>query len=133
MWVTEQGKIIMSDSSNDKRRFSRVDFNTSTTISSGNHHWQSHLVDISLKGALINLPDGWGGSIGDEYKVAVILKEDEVAINMTASVAHIQDSNIGFRCEHIDSNSITHLRRLMELNLGDAELVNRELSMLDHA
>ncbi len=123
----------MSDSSNDKRRFSRVDFNTFTTISRDNHHWQSYLIDISLKGLLIDLPEGWHGNIGDEYKVAVILKEDEVAINMTASIVHIQHNRIGFRCEHIDTNSITHLRRLMELNLGDAELVNRELSMLNHA
>jgi len=123
----------MSDSSDNKRRFSRVDFNTSTLISNDNHHWQSELVDISLKGALVNLPEGWAGKIGDEYKVTVILKEDEVAINMSATVAHIQDNHIGFRCEHIDFSSITHLRRLMELNLGDAELVNRELSMLDHA
>ena len=122
----------MSNSSNEKRRFSRVDFNTNTTISSDSHHWQSHLVDISLKGALIDLPEGWSGKIGDEFKVAVILKEDEVSIDMTTSVAHIQDNRIGFRCEHIDFSSITHLRRLMELNLGDAELVNRELSMLDH-
>jgi len=123
----------MNSSLTNKRRFSRVDFNTSTTISRGNHHWQSHLVDISLKGALVDLPEGWDGSIGDEYQVAVILKEDEVAIKMAASVAHIQDSRIGFRCEHIDSNSSPHLRRRMELNLGDAELVNRELSMLDQA
>ncbi len=121
----------MSSSSTEKRRFSRVDFNTSTTISCDNHHWQSRLVDISLKGALIALPEEWAGKIGDEYKVAVILKEDEVSINMSASVAHIQDNCIGFRCEHIDFSSITHLRRLMELNLGDAELVNRELAMLD--
>jgi len=123
----------MSDSSNNKRRFSRVDFNTATQISNDNHHWQSELVDISLKGALVGRPDGWSGKIGDEYKVAVILKEDEVAINMSTTVAHIQDKHIGFHCEHIDSSSITHLRRLMELNLGDAELVHRELSMLDHA
>ena len=122
----------MSDSSNNKRRFSRVDFNTATQISNDNHHWQSELVDISLKGALVGRPDGWSGKIGDEYKVAVILKEDEVAINMSTTVAHTQDNHIGFRCEHIDFSSITHLRRLMELNLGDAELVNRELSMLDH-
>ncbi len=123
----------MSGASNEKRRFSRVDFNTSTTISSGGNHWQSSLIDISLKGALIGRPDGWSGKIGDEYKVTVVLKEDEVAIDMSAAVVHIQDESIGFRCDHIDSSSITHLRRLMELNLGDAELVNRELSMLNQA
>jgi len=51
---------------------------------------------------------------------------------MTASVAHIDPTRIGFICEHIDLDSITHLKRLVELNLGDEELLHRELSSLIH-
>jgi len=45
----------MSDDAKAKRRFTRVDFDATTTIndSSGNH-WQSQLIDISLKEPLIN-------------------------------------------------------------------------------
>ncbi len=121
----------MSDFSNEKRRFSRIVFNSSATISDDNNRWQSDLIDISLKGALLALPDGWQGDIGDEYGLELQLN-DEIAIQMNVSVAHIEARHIGFRCEHIDFDSITHLRRLMELNLGDAELINRELSMLGH-
>ncbi len=122
----------MSDSSNEKRRFSRIDFDITATITDNiGNHWQSNLIDISLKGALLDLPEGWQGNIGDECNIELHL-HDEVAIHMGVVVAHIENQHIGFRCEHIDFNSITHLRRLMELNLGDAELVNRELSMLSH-
>ncbi len=38
-----------------------------------------------------------------------------------------------FRCEHIDIDSITHLKRLIELNLGDEALLHRELAHLIHA
>jgi len=121
----------MGDNSQDKRHFSRVDFNTTATISDGTSRWQSKLIDISLKGALLELPDGWQGRIGDECKIELPLSDDDdVTIHMSVSVAHIQERHIGFRCEDIDFDSITHLRRLMELNLGDAELINRELSML---
>jgi len=34
------------------------------------------------------------------------------------------------RCLSIDLDSITHLRRLLELNLGDPQLVERELLQL---
>ncbi|VAX04921.1 hypothetical protein MNBD_GAMMA20-584, partial [hydrothermal vent metagenome] len=43
---------------------------------------------------------------------------------------HSENDHIGFRCEHIDLESISHLRRLVELNLGDAKLLDRELSAL---
>jgi hypothetical protein len=34
------------------------------------------------------------------------------------------------RCENIDIDSITHLRRLVDLNAGDASLLDREFSAL---
>ena len=49
---------------------------------------------------------------------------------MKVIVARIDHDHIGFYCKNIDFDSIVHLKRLMELNLGNAELVNRELSAL---
>jgi hypothetical protein len=37
---------------------------------------------------------------------------------------------IGYRWEKIDLDSFSQLKRLVELNLGDPELLNRELSAL---
>lgn len=122
-----------SDRSHEKRRFSRVDFNTTATITDNQDRWQSRLIDISLKGALLTLPEKWQGNIGDAFKIELPLDDSNVTIQMGVSVAHIQEQHVGFRCEHIDFDSITHLRRLMELNLGDAELVNRELSTLNYS
>ena len=45
---------------------------------------------------------------------------------------HIEDDHTGYRCEHIDLDSISHLRRLVELNLGDPDILDRELSELSH-
>ena len=41
----------------------------------------------------------------------------------------LQD-HLGFVCRHIDLDSISHLRRLVELNLGDESLLERELAAL---
>jgi hypothetical protein len=49
---------------------------------------------------------------------------------MDVTVAHCESEHVGFHCDHIDIDSITHLRRLVELNLGDPELLERELSAL---
>jgi hypothetical protein len=40
---------------------------------------------------------------------------------------------MGLQTEHIDLDSISHLRRLIELNVGDADILNRELGELVHA
>jgi hypothetical protein len=37
---------------------------------------------------------------------------------------------LGFVCQYIDLDSISHLRRLVELNLGDGSLLERELAAL---
>ena len=61
---------------------------------------------------------------------SVSLGDGKITITMDVVTAHIRDNRIGFCCIHIDLESITHLRRLMELNLGDEEQMNRELSAL---
>lgn len=120
----------MTDASEEKRRFTRVDFDATTTVSDNSGgHWHTQLLDISLKGVLVERPDAWQGEIKDEFKIEIQLNND-ITIAMSVTVAHIEKTQVGFRCEHIDFDSISHLRRLMELNLGDAELINRELSML---
>lgn len=53
-----------------------------------------------------------------------------MCIKMDITVAYIEDQQIGLDCKGIDLDSITHLRRLVELNLGDANLLKRELMAL---
>jgi hypothetical protein len=49
---------------------------------------------------------------------------------MDVEVAHQENDEMGLNCKDIDVDSITHLRRLVELNLGDPKLLERELSAL---
>jgi hypothetical protein len=46
------------------------------------------------------------------------------------SNSHTRGQNAGLLCLDIDIDSVTHLRRLVELNLGDSDLLERELSAL---
>ena len=49
---------------------------------------------------------------------------------MEATVVHHQGQDYGLACREIDLDSVTHLRRLVALNLGDAALLERELTLL---
>lgn len=52
---------------------------------------------------------------------------------MAGELAHVEGERSGVLCRSIDLESITHLRRLIEMNLGDAALVERELAALINA
>ncbi len=116
----------------DRRKFSRIPFSATAHLKaySGDLHLNCDVIDISLKGILIKMPQQWKGELHEKYKVDLLLENAELVINMYATVAHIDENSIGFLCEHIDLDSISHLKRLVELNLGDEAVLHRELSAL---
>ena len=113
----------------EKRRFTRVLFNAPVTLTLSEHSWDTTNIDLSLNGALIQQPQGWDGKLNDACTLTLQLSEND-RIEMQAIIAYAEDSRIGLHCKHIDIDSITHLRRLMELNSANAELLDRELSLL---
>lgn len=120
---------MSDDDSKERRHFSRIPFDAKAALSSPAGQWHSTLIDLSLNGALLERPAGWTGAGGESCTLHIHLGGD-ILISMDATVAHIDEIHIGLRCAHIDLDSIAHLRRFVELNLGDSELLNRELSAL---
>jgi hypothetical protein len=114
------------------RLFTRIPFEATAQLvnKKDNRTWECRLLDISLKGILVSEPQGWQGNLDELFLVTLTLDNSDVEIRMEVSTAHIEQHHIGFRCEHIDLDSITHLRRLVELNVGDTQILNRELSAL---
>lgn len=60
----------------------------------------------------------------------VHLNKTNDQISMESAVTHVEGRRAGLHCLTIDLDSVTHLRRLVELNLGDPALLERELSAL---
>lgn len=87
------------------------------------------MIDISLKGMLLRRPTDWSGHSGDRFRVELQLAGG-IFISMGILVAHVGSQSIGCQLDKIDIDSFSHLKRLIELNLGDARLLNRELSAL---
>jgi hypothetical protein len=122
---------MSSESSENRRKFQRVLFDANTRIRGKSVDTPAKLIDISLNGALLERPKHWSTTEGDEVSIAIKLdREEAFSIEMQARVAHTEDDRVGLHCEHIDMDSITNLRRLLELNLGNPELLERELAAL---
>lgn len=111
-----------------RRHFSRVPFNGEATFSSAGHAYDCTVLDLSLKGALIAIEHA--GSRTDTRCELLLRLGGDAMVRMQGHVAHVENDHLGIACEAIDLDSITHLRRLIELNLGNPALLERELASL---
>lgn len=116
--------------SENRRRFHRIHLDCRASIEACGVTHETQLIDISLKGALLSRPIEWNVQSGTHCVVTIALDPDAIQLAMEGVIVHIEPDRLGIRCHHIDIESAGHLRRIVELNLGDAELLNRELSAL---
>jgi hypothetical protein len=108
------------------RAFTRIFFDAETVVIQGEYIWPVQLVDISLRGMLIRTLADQSLNLSAPVEVSVHLGGG-IEIRMDGRIANQRDDLTGIVCEHIDVDSMTHLRRLVELNVGDTSLLEREL------
>ncbi len=113
----------------ERRRFRRIDFDARVEIAQGDKNWQAQLLDISLKGLLLAKMGPYQLQPTVPLLVKIILS-DHTSIAMSAQVVHQTLEQLHLACVTIDIDSISHLRRLIELNIGDANAAERELTEL---
>ncbi|MCU7938055.1 MAG: PilZ domain-containing protein [gamma proteobacterium symbiont of Bathyaustriella thionipta] len=110
-------------SENEKRHFSRVPFISSVNILFDDKSIECGLLDISLKGLLIELPDTFTIKKNTRYSLTLILSE-KVIISMQAKLVHEEANHYGLEWVDIDIGSLTILRRLLELNSIDPDEIH---------
>jgi PilZ domain len=117
-------------SPDEKRHFHRIVCDGEVIVRYGEAVFKAPLLDLSLKGALTGHPEGWTAGVGTACRLEILLDDCDSAILMDTVVAHVEPNHVGFHCLHIDIDSISFLKRLVELNLGDASVLERELKYL---
>ena len=113
----------------DRRQYQRIPFIAEVVLEHSNERWSCCLLDISLKGMLIEPPANVVADMEGEYAIELVLGED-AAIKMQADISHADDAHWGLKWINIDLEGLTHLRRLLELNMVDSDELNRELAEL---
>lgn len=116
--------------SDERRRFSRIVFHRPAELESLGETARCELLDVSLKGALVEAPASFPGPKGTPCVLTVRLDAGDAVVRMEGEITHREGPTLGLRCTGIDLDSISHLRRIVELNLGDEDLLHRELSAL---
>ena len=114
----------------DQRNFSRIKFQAHTKIEIKGHPYGGELLDISLKGALISSSSEPPITLNKDALIKVFLPSSSISLNFSARLVHLDDNRFGFKFTSYDAESMTHLRRLLELNLDDQDQVIKELFFL---
>lgn len=118
----------------ERRKFSRVVFSghcsLSEEISNEMKIWQTELLDISLNGALVLRPELWHDKNDLPIQLNLQLEGSDVMLEIGGVVCHQEEGLLGIKFLTLSLDSISHLKRLIQLNLADEELLHREISQL---
>lgn len=115
---------------NERRKFIRVLFNTTAKIVASSSVYDTNIFDLSLKGALVGIPNNFNAKLGNIIILEIPLDSNEI-IKMETEIIYQKDDVMGLKCTHIDIDSITHLKRIIELNTTKPnEILERDISNL---
>lgn len=113
----------------ERRSYNRIPFTAEIVMQCGNEEWSCNLLDISLKGMLVEPPENLDIDISKPCGMALFLGED-VSIHARVKITHTNDGNWGLKWLQIDITSLQNLRRLIELNTSNPAMLMRELAEL---
>ena len=121
----------MTSEHEERRRFHRIATDKAVEITSKAGSCSGMVMDISLRGLLLRCDSAESmPQAGEMARARVRLDDGDCCIEVEGTVAHVEDRQIGIHCTKLDLESAARLRRLVELNLADSELLERELTQL---
>ncbi|WP_223787816.1 PilZ domain-containing protein [Marinicella meishanensis] len=120
----------MSENSiQERRRFTRIPMNKTVTLFSGMEALSSQILDISLKGVLLQCPDDRTLKPGDIYRLSIPV-ENSPAIIMNIQVVHTNGERFGAEWTQIDMDSFAVLKRTIELNIKEKDNLRQDIKTL---
>ncbi|NOH98923.1 PilZ domain-containing protein [Vibrio sp. 99-70-13A1] len=114
----------------ERRRFSRIIYQVPAKASQDQLQLNGFVQDLSLHGVLLQCDDALLFNHSLPLHVSFQLNDSDVVIKLEASIISTNNTSMRLRIEHLDIDSISHLKRLVELNVGDDELLHREIEHL---
>ena len=112
----------------ERRHHARVVYHGPARFIGRHGSQEGEVLDLSFKGALLALDPP--PELGERGAVEILLGDHGPVVRLEGHVVHVEAYYLGLFCERIDLDSACHLRRLVELNLGDTNLLERELAAL---
>ena len=114
----------------ERRKFVRVKFLAEVEVVYFDNTYRAELLDLSLKGALIHPKDEIPMGLGNSWHIIISLAAKDLDLEFKAELAHLNGEKLGLKFLTQDIDTMTHLRRLLELNVCDHDRITQELVFL---
>lgn len=108
------------------RNYRRINFQTEADINIDATPHHCELVDLALQGALFRSDQDLPLSSGDQCLLTITLPTSDLTMEFTGELIHQRGAFYGFIFISEDAVTMGHLRRLLELNIGNGDEVDRE-------
>ncbi|BBL87894.1 MULTISPECIES: PilZ domain-containing protein [Vibrio] len=114
----------------ERRRFSRIIYRVPATLTQGPNQLDTTIQDLSLHGLLLETSSPAELDLHSPVEICFVFSESEQSVCLNANIVSLNQNAIRLKISSIDIDSISQLRRFIELNVGSDELLNRELEHL---
>ncbi|WP_100752425.1 PilZ domain-containing protein [Vibrio salilacus] len=114
----------------ERRRFSRIVYQAKAVLTQGSTEVNALVCDLSLHGVLATSEQFGLLDTDKQVNVTFSLPGSEISLQLVANIVGLHNNVIRLSIDHIDIESIGHLKRLIELNVGDDELLHRDIEHL---
>ncbi|MEL7291130.1 MAG: PilZ domain-containing protein [Pseudomonadota bacterium] len=114
----------------ERRRFSRIIYQAKAELTQDSLTVDGLVWDLSLHGMLLISEQSDLLAQDKQVEVSFSLPDSDVTIQLVGNIVGLNNNVIRLSIDHIDIESIGHLRRLVELNVGDDELLHRDIEHL---
>ena len=111
-------------------RVSRIKSIEQSIVETDSRTVQVQLLDISLKGALIEHPQDLAVQCGDRWKLLFRLGGSDIVLQFGTEVVHCSETLAGVKFVETDLDTMIHLRSLIEARSVNPKQVKHELSFL---
>ncbi len=114
----------------DRRTFNRIPFAADVKFTFDDELFTGELLDLSLRGALMQPHSSFSIAAGHKGELSFFLASSAILLCFNVKLMHTHGGNLGYLFLSADIDTMTHLRRLLALNMGDDVPVTQELSFL---
>ncbi|AIW13141.1 PilZ domain-containing protein [Vibrio tubiashii] len=114
----------------ERRRFSRIVYQAQATLTQESTEVTALVCDLSLHGLLATSEQSDQLDTDKQVDVEFSLAGSDVTIQLVGNIVGLNNNVIRVSIDHIDIESIGHLKRLVELNVGDDDLLHRDIEHL---
>lgn len=109
------------------RYYSRISFVVDAEVLVDGKQTPGEMLDLSLRGTLLNLDSASALVIGESYPIVIHLPSSDITIRVDAELVHQNGNYSGFKFQSLDVESMAHLRNILDLNIGNHDKLDDEM------